>query len=269
MKIKIIGRGLAAALVLGCGVAHSGVVEVDSAFGNATAFVDESTGIQWLDLSMTFNIPIDEVTANLNEGGRYSGFRYATVSEVSDLLAGLGLQFSTNEIKDTDQYKKLDGLLQMMEVPSGPRCCDAATIRAVYGVTSTIAPTPTATDTAEFYWASWMQSTENGYSGSPVNVTYDAAWVEPKATRFRSDQTAMPFVGHWLIHEAPEPSSILLLLLGLACIAVARKAQLARIGSVKILHLDLHSSCLFLRYTGRWQYDWGGYCLHRRLVFAL
>ena len=48
---------------------------------------DTSTGLQWLDLSVTANQSYNDVQAQLQQGGTYDGFRYATRDEVLHLWA--------------------------------------------------------------------------------------------------------------------------------------------------------------------------------------
>jgi len=199
------------------------IIEADSPLGNSTAFVDTNTGLNWLDLSVTFNQSFDEVSAEFRKGARYEGFRYATTNEVSVLLASLGLQFTTNENKSQTQFQLLEHFLVMMAVPSGIRCCDAATIRPVYGLTSTIADSPNPGDPASFFWASFLQTTSNGYPGF-----YKAAWVEPQSTRVRSDSIPAPFIGSWLIRDVPEPSSLLLLIFGLLSLFSSCRVRLRK-----------------------------------------
>lgn len=206
---------------------YSRVISIDSPLGISTAFIDTNTGLQWLDLSVTFNQSLNDVTNDLRNDGRYSGFRYATLGEVNTLLAGLGLQFSGIEIRNETQYQLLDNFLAMMAVPiAGNRWWDNATVRYAYGLTGTLAPSPNPDDPTEYFWASWLQSAADGFAASPVNSTFDAAWVEPQSTRFRSDQTISPVIGSWLILEVPEPSSLSLIFFGLVGLSLfgSRKA---------------------------------------------
>lgn len=213
---------------LASSIAYAGLIETNSSFGNSTAFVDSNTGLQWLDLSVTFNQSRDEVTSQMNVGGLYQGYRYATLDEVLALLDDIGLQFSTGELKSESQYLILENFLRMMAVPSGIRCCDAATIRPVYGLTETLATSPNPGDPTAFFWASFLQSTAHGYSGSPPNVYYDAAWVEPQATRISESSVPAPFMGSWLIHEVPEPSALMLIIIGLIGLFLNRNQSLCK-----------------------------------------
>jgi len=66
-----------------CGVIHAGFLQVDTPFGPATALEDLSTQIEWLHLTLTNNHSFNDVTANLAPGGIYSGWRYATPTDLS------------------------------------------------------------------------------------------------------------------------------------------------------------------------------------------
>ena len=52
---------------------------------------DAATGLEWLDLTATTNMSVEEVRANLQKGGQFEGFEYATADQVADLLANAGL----------------------------------------------------------------------------------------------------------------------------------------------------------------------------------
>src|SRR5437879_3733748 len=57
----------------------------------ANATIDTTTGFVWLDLTQTQNMSFIEVSAQLAQGGQFSGYRYATVPEVETFWADAGL----------------------------------------------------------------------------------------------------------------------------------------------------------------------------------
>ncbi len=52
--------------------------------------VDTDTGLNWLDVTMTAGLSRDNVNSMLVEGGALEGFRYATASELDQLIINFG-----------------------------------------------------------------------------------------------------------------------------------------------------------------------------------
>ena len=64
------------------------LIDLDwNTINDSALLLDTSTGLQWLDLSVTANQSYNEVQAQLQQGGTYDGFRYATRDEVLHLWA--------------------------------------------------------------------------------------------------------------------------------------------------------------------------------------
>ncbi|MEA3515498.1 MAG: hypothetical protein U9R34_08525 [Nanoarchaeota archaeon] len=57
--------------------------------GNITH--DTVTNIEWLDISVTLGISTDEMLVELQPGGEFDGFRYATVADFNALNSALGM----------------------------------------------------------------------------------------------------------------------------------------------------------------------------------
>jgi len=64
--------------------ANSAIVDL----GNITR--DTGTGLDWLDVTMTTGLTINEVFAQMGSGGTYEGWRYATVTELDQLVTNFG-----------------------------------------------------------------------------------------------------------------------------------------------------------------------------------
>lgn len=68
---------------------HAGAMLVEMDYqhrGDGMITHDSSTGMDWLDLSMTSGMSYNAVQAELGAGGHFSGFRYATHEEVGHLM---------------------------------------------------------------------------------------------------------------------------------------------------------------------------------------
>ncbi|WP_145999096.1 PEP-CTERM sorting domain-containing protein [Oceanicoccus sp. KOV_DT_Chl] len=63
---------------------HSAIVNL-----GGTTF-DTATGLEWLDVTATIGLSYNQVSAQLGAGGTWQGWRYATYSELDQLIAGFG-----------------------------------------------------------------------------------------------------------------------------------------------------------------------------------
>lgn len=66
---------------------QAGFIELDwKTEGDSLGFVQESTGIEWLSLTVTSGMSINEVLSETEEGGLYEGWRIASSSDVNTLM---------------------------------------------------------------------------------------------------------------------------------------------------------------------------------------
>ncbi len=63
----------------------------DPRYGTDALTLDTSTGLAWLDVTFSTNLTYWQVLAETQPGGAFSGFRYATLDEVSALLDVAGV----------------------------------------------------------------------------------------------------------------------------------------------------------------------------------
>ncbi|MFK7914879.1 MAG: PEP-CTERM sorting domain-containing protein [Pseudomonadales bacterium] len=88
----------AAALCLSLASAGASAALISTDLNNAAdglLTLDTDTGLEWLDLTETFNMSIGQVQPLLNSGASLSSFRLAEVSEVHTLMSNAGLPVST------------------------------------------------------------------------------------------------------------------------------------------------------------------------------
>jgi len=64
---------------------------------DGTYVEDNTTGLDWMTLSQTSNLTINQVLAGIDPGGQFSGWQIATYSQVSGLLAGYNVPSSAND----------------------------------------------------------------------------------------------------------------------------------------------------------------------------
>ncbi len=70
--------------------------------GDNLITVDTGTGLRWLDLTETNATPFSTISSQLEQGGLFEGFRYATVAEVINLWSKFGVDLSTGSDTSID-----------------------------------------------------------------------------------------------------------------------------------------------------------------------
>lgn len=87
MKHRLVPFVLSVLLFAYAGSGHAILLSADSAFGADTITQDTDTGLEWLDLTLTRMMSINEVEAQLQAGGTLEGWKWATAAEVTTLWA--------------------------------------------------------------------------------------------------------------------------------------------------------------------------------------
>jgi len=78
------------ALLLASGTASAAYVHQDYATsGDGLTTLDQSTGIEWLKLSVTKGMSIEQVAAKMGAGGLFDGWRFPTGEEVESVLGAI------------------------------------------------------------------------------------------------------------------------------------------------------------------------------------
>ncbi|MFC1880972.1 6-bladed beta-propeller [Thermodesulfobacteriota bacterium] len=62
-----------------------------SVFGVGAITYDSETGLEWLDITETFNKSFNYVSTQFGPGGEFEGFRHATLAEVEELMIHAGI----------------------------------------------------------------------------------------------------------------------------------------------------------------------------------
>lgn len=71
--------------------------------GDNSAFVDTSTGIEWLRLNVTLGQTMNEVLSQTGEGNLYDGWRVAGAADVQNILDGIMPTVTFNGVGETTQ----------------------------------------------------------------------------------------------------------------------------------------------------------------------
>ncbi len=167
----------------------STLVEADDPrFGPRTLTIDTTSGLAWLDVSLTTGLSYSQVIADTGPGGRFQGFRYATVPEVVALYAAAGIQESGFCPESSPSLQPVLSLISMLG-PTGTYNGEPG----VWGLSAT-EPVPGAYQGLGPHLV--FQTGGAGYclDGSVCGATYYA------------DSTSFSDLGSWLVTPVPEPS---------------------------------------------------------------
>lgn len=189
---------IAAALAIG-GQVKAAILEADHpTFGVGSLTRDTSSGLDWLDLTLSTNRSYADVASQFGAGGDFEGFRHATLGEVLGLWDAAGITADT-----------------------GPSAALFAPVDALQGLVGVTWP-----DLLRSYGIS---GTEGGSAGPPEDcggvpftcyVTpalssldgQGSAWTHENLRDYIAEST----YGHWLVKPIPLPAALPLMGTGLA-----------------------------------------------------
>ncbi len=168
----------------------------DPRFGLNSLTIDTTTGLGWLDVSLSAGLSYQQVLADTQPGGSFSGFRFATVQEVLNLYTSAGIPgagyypLSTTAITS---FLSLIGTTGTINGQPGVLALSATSLSA--GVYCAPAIYGTGKSGVEEYWVN-----DGGYNSG--GTAYGAT-------------TSYPDLGSWLVTNVPEPSAYALAIAGL------------------------------------------------------
>jgi len=109
-----------ALLGLSVSIANAALVSLDWKNAGDGLLTGDDHGLLWLDLSQTHNLSYNAVTAQLGEGGRFAGLRYATRAEVKGLWNSAG----GNPAHYTNWSTQNNGIYQVLAPYWGDPWCE-------------------------------------------------------------------------------------------------------------------------------------------------
>jgi hypothetical protein len=191
-------------------VAKAGFLEVTTSFGPNTGLADLSTGLTWLDLSITNDQSFDSVLLNTASGGIYAGWQFATPAQLSAMFLDYtgGITFFT-DAGAPPSYSAL--ALAFMNALGGP----LTTINNPANGFSRMSSAGFLNVPFDLGTASYGYIAVDNFFGPSIDPGLNGSSVE---------NLGVPGIGSWLVQSTPtpEPSSLSLLVFGGAAIFLAR-----------------------------------------------
>jgi hypothetical protein len=200
MKNRIIIATFIALLVTGLSI-KAGLIQTNTtSFGPDSLTVDTLTGLGWLNLSNSVGLSYQQVLADTQAGGIFSGFRFATDQEVMTLFISVG-------ISGAGDYSGSDPLLQYCLSLVGATSFQDGHPEAI-GISGTTKSGGQYVPEIDFLYVSGIPT----YRVSATDLVYGG-------------NTSFATVGSWLVTEVPEPTIYTLTVIGLVGLAFFKRRE--------------------------------------------
>jgi len=178
---------VAAAMLVSSAPLRAGLILTDDpSFGANTLTIDTSSGLAWLNVTLTVGMSYNQVLAATLPGGEFQGFRYATAPEVLDLYNDAGIPGNGFYPLSSPAVPSIQSLVSLVGVTF-----------TQYGNPGVIGITGTAYLPGVELSSSLYCTMENGTTGYLVNGAPSGYGVT----------YGTPTVGSWLVYSVPEPAS--------------------------------------------------------------
>jgi hypothetical protein len=168
----------------------------DPQFGPNSVTVDTSTGLGWLGLTESVGLSYDQVIADMQPGGIFNGFRYASSQEVLTLYNSAGITGTGYYALSTPSISTLISLMGPTGTFNGEP--------EINGITGT------SSGSTQYAAAIYASIGPNG------PLLYLVTCGPGIGSVSYGDPFSFPDVGSWLVKEVPEPSSAAFVFLAIA-----------------------------------------------------
>jgi hypothetical protein len=157
---------------------------------NGSETLDSSTGLVWLDVSLTVNRSFVYVNSQFGPGGEFDGWRYATADEVRTFWTNAGIPvltgaFVTENFDPVSALMALTGLTSLPATFSNSRGMVSPPLDGRVSAPTLIRDEFTTTASAAVPGTMWLETTEGSFLGS---------WLVKDATPGPPDPDPVPTV---------------------------------------------------------------------------
>ena len=197
MNLPLLTLIIAAGIAWTASISNADIISIDNEFGVGMGTVDTVNQLEYLDLSLTVNMSFVNVNRELEQGGKFHGWRRASRTEVMSLTISAGLDIPNEPglftLLTTPEFTQLVEFLGPTQTLDEP-----FTIRSLEAFTGTPQGRPAQWHVISMFVIADVTAQVNNIhsrSGSSFNDT----------------------VGHYLIRDntIPAPSTAALLSMGL------------------------------------------------------
>lgn len=174
---------------------------------------DSSTQLEWLDVNYTLGLSYSQITGQFAPTGSFAGFRHATDAEITTLFTNAGIPIVATDGFKPENYEPVRALQELVSSLSSPSGMEWST----RGFAAATVEPPTGFQSLLRFL---MRDDSNQ---TAIANTLGTLNTDPNASH--------PLLGHWIVREVPEPSTLLsaLAVLGIAVLrsrrAVGRPVQ--------------------------------------------
>ena len=219
-------REIAAIVLFSMGVHVSANAALIGVVDHGDYFTDSINSLDWLDVSLSVNRSVDDVSSQFGAGGDFAGWRYATSAELASMVSStLGITISTIRPSTIQpgwlhrgQESEIDELITLLGGPTQQVDYGSGYIRDdIYGVVADRQFRFSGRDDG------WMGQIST-WSSSTADVSMQDKEISVWSPR--ETFSAQPNTGSFLVRDAvpvPAPVTLFLMVAGLIGIGFLRR----------------------------------------------
>jgi hypothetical protein len=197
------------------GIASAPLQSQSGSFGPDTITFDPSTGLQWLDVTESIGYSHSQMLLEIQPGGAFEGYHYATDAEIRQLFIDAGIDVGPgSENFIPVNYAPIVALTNLIGVVNtNGNCGNGCSFSYTSGYTAEPPPYPGAVSATDLAW----------FDNDPLlSPSYPQASIGRVEFGGGSGDSANPYIGSWLL--VPEPDAVASGMVAMLAIASRRRS---------------------------------------------